>query len=128
MQTIATARDFLRAELCQGARRASELAAAAEVSGLSSRTLRRARKELGVVSFREGPSPTAPWLWRLGGSVAPSPSGDVPDVPGVLGRQGEALLDRLGALEKRVDVLCELLLKVIDRLGLRSPHGRFPMA
>jgi hypothetical protein len=54
---------FLRRVLAEGERSAREVERMAEIVGIASRTLDRARKELGVVSRRTGFGPTLQhWL------------------------------------------------------------------
>lgn len=60
---------FLRGALRDGPRPALEVEAEARAEALSLRTLRRARKELGVVAAREGFGPGGRWMWAL-----PSPA------------------------------------------------------
>jgi putative DNA primase/helicase len=57
------AKDFLRDALKNGARSATEVEAEAEGEGISERTLRRARKALGVRTQKVG-MPGA-WVWQL---------------------------------------------------------------
>jgi hypothetical protein len=60
--------EFLRSGLESGARPAMEVMAAAAQAGLSERTLRRAKRVLGVVSRRaSGGGLDRPWLWSLDG-------------------------------------------------------------
>jgi len=65
------AADWLRLALTNGARPAKELFAEAHAEGISERTLRRAKKILGVVAEKDGFG--AGWVWRLreGAHVTP---------------------------------------------------------
>lgn len=57
------AEDFLKVELADGPRLASEVSEAADGLGISERTLKRARKDLGVVSEKSGYQ--GAWQWSL---------------------------------------------------------------
>ena len=59
------AKHFLLAELAGGKRRAAEMEDLADGHDIASATLKRAKKELGVVSFREGFGDDAFWWWAL---------------------------------------------------------------
>ena len=59
---------FLQNELAVGPRAAKELTEMAEANDISTRTLRRAKLELGVLSAKSGPD--GEWTWRL-----PEPEG-----------------------------------------------------
>jgi hypothetical protein len=61
------AQEFLHAELEDGARRAKEVEAA---TSHSSRTLRRARRDLNVKAQKE-PIKDGPWWWALPGTPWP---------------------------------------------------------
>jgi hypothetical protein len=61
------ARDFLKERLRGAPRMTTEILLAAQVAGISERTLRRAARDLGVVAYR-GQSLVADrkaWAWRL---------------------------------------------------------------
>lgn len=58
------AREFLRAELADGARPATEIQAEASRNGIAKRTLERAKKALGAESVKEH-SRDGAWCWRL---------------------------------------------------------------
>lgn len=58
------AKDFLRKELTQGKRLATEVQESAKQAGISPATLNRAKSELGVMSHKEG----SIWYWELMGS------------------------------------------------------------
>jgi putative DNA primase/helicase len=57
------AEDFLKADLADGPKSALDLTETAKALGISERTLKRAPKDLGVVS--EKPGYQKPWLWSL---------------------------------------------------------------
>jgi hypothetical protein len=62
--TVSEAIDFLRERLACGPQLATAVEAEAEASGISERTLRRARKNiLGVIAEKNGRQ--GPWTWRL---------------------------------------------------------------
>lgn len=63
---IDTAREFLKAALAAGPRAQKEIEASASDAGISERTLKRARKELGVESHKDG---LGPWLLALPGTL-----------------------------------------------------------
>jgi len=74
----AEARQFLSEILADGPVESGEVAAAARAAGISERTLKRARGDLGVVSERErsgGTGRTAKWTLRLPVTRGPSPEG-----------------------------------------------------
>jgi hypothetical protein len=55
--------EWLREYLANGSRPTAEIESAAEAAGHNAAALKRAKKELGVLSFRK--TPTGPWFWRL---------------------------------------------------------------
>jgi putative DNA primase/helicase len=57
------AAEWLRRELADGARRAAELFAGAAAAGITRRTLKRAKKDLGVESEQVGKDGTTEWCW-----------------------------------------------------------------
>ena len=81
-RALGEAVEFLEAELAEGPRPAKELLRLAEGEGISSPTLKRAKKQLEVVSeklaFDEG------WGWSLPGSGAPEGDQSVPTDVGEL--------------------------------------------
>ena len=60
---LAEARDFLSTVLTQGARPARDVQAEARQDGISERTLKRAKADLGVISRKRGMSDI--WEWAL---------------------------------------------------------------
>ncbi len=58
--------EWLGAALAGGPRRARDLVGEAEADGISPRTLRRAKRRLGVVSRKERGGGSTPWVWTLG--------------------------------------------------------------
>jgi len=66
-QEDSTAREeammLLQSLLAEGPRPARDIYAEAEAAGISKRTLKRAKKSLGVTSHKEGMD--GPWLWEL---------------------------------------------------------------
>lgn len=66
------AREFLLAELGDGARPATEVLAEGKGNGIAERTLRRAKKALDIESFKEH-SRDGAWCWRLPQSKAANP-------------------------------------------------------
>jgi putative DNA primase/helicase len=56
---------FLKAALAKGERPQTEIETEAESNGISEKTLRRAKKAVGVTAYRKVPGIGA-WLWRLG--------------------------------------------------------------
>lgn len=65
------AKDFLAAALASGPRNCTELKdEALHVHDISDRTLRRAKKELGIVAYHE--TAKDPWLWRLPEATGPT--------------------------------------------------------
>jgi putative DNA primase/helicase len=80
------AEEFLKAELADGPRSASELTKRARGLGITEKQLRRARGRLGVESSKSGF--TGPWEWSL--TKAPSPRRPSNDhEEGHLGRLGD---------------------------------------
>jgi hypothetical protein len=81
------AAEFLRSELAFGTRSARELLAEAEQIGIAERTLKRAKKALGVVSTRVGGTAAGgQWEWSLPagqpkGAKAPPSDGPLSDGP-----------------------------------------------
>jgi hypothetical protein len=59
------AREFLRERLEAGPVRADDLLEDAEQSGIAKRTLKRAKKELGIRSHKERGTTGGGWLWEL---------------------------------------------------------------
>jgi hypothetical protein len=57
--------DFLRVELANGPRSASEIQEAARRTGIAERTLKRAKAKLGVVSDKAEGVLGGQWFWRL---------------------------------------------------------------
>ena len=57
--------EFLRAALADGERTADDVTREARKSGISDRTLRRARREAGILKRREGFGPAGHWNWSL---------------------------------------------------------------
>lgn len=64
------AAEWLRRELAGGARRAAELITGAAAAGITRRTLKRAKKDLGVESEQVGKDGTTEWLWSDPEAVA----------------------------------------------------------
>jgi len=89
------AREFLRVELGDGARPAKAIRRAAGDSGISSRTLDRAKTSLGVRSEREGGiAEEGKWLWRLpeASTKDAQPLAQIEhEQPGVLSENGSAM-------------------------------------
>jgi hypothetical protein len=57
------AKKFLEDLLAMGPMPKTEIDDAAEGNGISSRTLERAKQELGIIAKKDGPKGT--WTWRL---------------------------------------------------------------
>ena len=66
------AESFLEAALADGPVPASVVVPAAKQVGISSRTLDRAKANLGIHPFRDGFGPGGRWVWALPGHSAPS--------------------------------------------------------
>lgn len=64
---IAEARDFLSGALTQGARAVRDVQAEASQAGVSERTLKRAKADLGVISRKRGMSDIWEWVLPEGG-------------------------------------------------------------
>jgi hypothetical protein len=60
---LADAMELLKEMLAAGPVRAAEVMSQARGQGFSERTLRRAKKKLGVVAFRR--AHMGPWEWKL---------------------------------------------------------------
>jgi hypothetical protein len=95
---VATPRDnaegWLRERLKDGSVAAKQIEAEADAIGFSRATLRRAREDIGIVSYRLSGVKSSPYYWRLPeGQVAHSPSskGEQPEQP----VPAEAQQDRL---------------------------------
>jgi hypothetical protein len=69
------AREWLRDVLSPGPQPAIEVKARAEADGIKSRTLDRAKKDLGVMATREGFGSDGRWVWYMPHS-APTPTKD----------------------------------------------------
>ncbi|MEW6746115.1 MAG: bifunctional DNA primase/polymerase [Planctomycetota bacterium] len=68
-QELESAKTFLRGALVSGAQSQRSLEAGASERGISVRTLRRAKKELGIKTEKRGrPGESGEWRWRLDGS------------------------------------------------------------
>jgi excisionase family DNA binding protein len=63
--SINEAMDFLRRKLAKGPRPAKEIERQAEAAGISERTLKRARKELGVKATKSKEGFRSGWMWRI---------------------------------------------------------------
>jgi putative DNA primase/helicase len=59
------AQDFLREHLAAGPVKADDIFEEAKQEGIAVKTLKRAKKELGIVSRKEHGRPDAPWVWEL---------------------------------------------------------------
>lgn len=101
------AADYLREALANGPRLAKELYSEASDSvGISETTLKRAKKDLGVIAYRD--TIPGPWQWRLptdGGESDPEhldPLGTLAELPGdsngfePVGSKGAKMSDELG--------------------------------
>ena len=73
---IDEAEEFLRAELASGPKLAKEMQAAARSLGIAERTLKRARKNVGVEVAKDGYQ--GPWKWYLNPVDQRGPSSDGP--------------------------------------------------
>jgi len=67
------AASWLREQLAAHPVAARDLYAAAEEAGHSKRTIDRAKKSLGVVTYREGYGKDGVWMWQLPKGCQPSP-------------------------------------------------------
>jgi putative DNA primase/helicase len=70
------AEDFLRERLAAGPVAQADLKDEAEANDISFRTLRRAKKELGITAHKEDAKKDGKWLWELPKSSAPWQSND----------------------------------------------------
>jgi len=61
----ADARAFLKEELAAGARKAKDLEELGDEAGLSRGTLRRAKRDLGIVSKPVGSNESRHWMWEI---------------------------------------------------------------
>ena len=69
-QKLVIAKTFLLATLSEGPVKAAEVSDAATRSGITEKTLNRAKKELGVVSVKNGKD--GKWYWEVGGTEVPT--------------------------------------------------------
>jgi AAA domain len=65
--------DFLTSRLAEGPVLSADLEAEAKEEGISSRTLRRAKKELGVKSVRGDGAMAGKWFWEMAQGGQPTP-------------------------------------------------------
>ncbi|OGG56634.1 MAG: hypothetical protein A3F84_08400 [Candidatus Handelsmanbacteria bacterium RIFCSPLOWO2_12_FULL_64_10] len=75
--SLSEAKALLREALADGARPGKEVEEEAEGAGISIRTLKRAKKVLGVKARKEGQK--GPWIWELPGQSSGTPTGGVTD-------------------------------------------------
>jgi hypothetical protein len=88
VKEVERAAGFLREMLAGGPVAANELEERAEQVGLSNRTLKRAKKDLGVRSSKSRDSEDGRWYWRLPGpepTSGPDPEGEILGTDGFLG-------------------------------------------
>jgi len=99
--------EFLKEVLADGPVAASQVKEEAEDAGISERTLARAKKVLGVISYREGETGErgkGQWLWKLPvvnlveGDIKYA-SGPIKDVKGCQNNNG-GILNRTGGIEE----------------------------
>lgn len=67
------AREWLRDVLSDGPQPAADVKRRAEADGIKSRTLDRAKRDLSVITTREGYSSKGRWLWAMPHSAPESP-------------------------------------------------------
>lgn len=91
---------FLEECLASGSKPAREVFAEAAGRGIAERTLKRAKRELGVQSLKEGFGDGSRWVWERIGPVETPPMAEISNDLLELRAEAALHLDRIGELFK----------------------------